>query len=238
MASISMTLQDMRDFVRNALDTDSTDLPDSLLDRYIADGSNRVDEHSSRWSFRAIDYSFATVANQQAYDIRSAARVSGITYPIIDIVDVRGPNWSLSPKDHAASRARWRRTSLTTNQNPSEFSLWGDSIYLWPAPTGGTTISITGYRDAIDWISLNSTPDFPGDFHELIAWWALNRGHAREGDPQMADFYRGEFEATLQKRADAWMTGLDAQPLVIGESGSREQWRARNGMGPLIYSWE
>lgn len=233
-----MTLQDMRDFVRSALDTDAVDLPNALLDRYIIDGSNRVNSHSNEWTFRAVDYTFVTQAGKQAYDIRSSARVSGITYPIIDIEDVRGSNWSLTPKDHAETRKKYRASTLLKAANPSIFTQWGDSIYLWPTPSGVVNISITGYRDVIDWVSMNLTPDFPEDLHELIAWWALNRGHAREGDPQMSDFYRGEFEAALKTRADQWTMGLDTQPLVVGGRDTPEQWRARNGMGPLIYGWE
>lgn len=233
-----MSLQDMRDFVRTALDTDTTDLPDTLLDRYIIDGSNRVEQFSDEWIFRAVDYTFATVANQQAYDIRSSARVSGITQPVANVLDVRGPNWSLMPKDHQRQRREWRATS-TNKSTPSEFTVWANSLYLWPTPGTIANLSITGYRSPIDWVSTTPTaPDYPAEFHELIAWWALNRAHAHEADAQMADFYRTEFAPALAMRARPWMVGLDAQPLVIGGKNTTEQWRARNGMGPLIYTWE
>lgn len=232
-----MTLQNMRDFVRDTLDTDSTDLPDSILDRFIIDGSNRVDAYSTEWRFRAVDYTFSTVIGTQTYQITGTPLVSGVTYPIINVVDVRGSNWSLQPRDHQKQRSEWR-ASTTNRSTPSEYTLWGDKLYLWPTPGTVASISITGYRDAIDWVGTAVTPDFPNDFHELIAWWALNRAHAREGDAQMSDFYRQEFEGALAKRADAWVVGLDAQPLVIGGANTTEHWRARNGMGPLIYPFE
>lgn len=237
MASNAMTLQDMRDFVRDALETDSTDLPDSILDRYIIDGSNRVDGFTTDWQFRAVDYTFDVSANTQSYNVKGATLASGITKPLARIIDLRGPNWSLAPKDHAHMRSRYRLSSTTTG-TPSAYSLWGNAIYLWPTPSASDTYSITGYRQADDWVSTNAAPDFPDDMHELIAWWALNRAHAREGDPQMADFYRQEFERELKRRADVYTTGLDAQPLIMGGGVDREAWAAQNGLGPLIYDWE
>lgn len=234
-----MTLQDMRDFVRAALDTDTTDLPDALLDRYILDGSNRIDSHSNEWSFRAVDYTFNTVNGTQAYLIRGASLVSGVTLPVVNVTDVRAPNWSLRPGDHQKLRRDWRATS-TNKSNPTDWTLWGNSIYLWPIPGSVQAISITGYRDGIDWVTLgaSSKPDFPDDFHEMIAWWALNRAHAREGDAQMSDFYRSEFGAALKDRADNWTQGLDAQPLVVGGRQAASPWRTQTALGPLIYPWE
>ncbi len=239
MATIAMTLQDVRDFVRSALDTDTTDLPDALLDRYILDGSNRVDSHSNEWAFRAVDYTIATVIGTQSYRIKGTPLAAGVTYPINKVVDVRGPNWSLMPKDHQRQRREWRATT-TNKSTPSEWTLWGDFLYLWPTPGTVVNVSITGYREGIDWVSAGaaSKPDFPDDFHELIAFWALNRAHAREGDAQMSDYYRSEFASALKERAAAWVAGQDAQPLVVGGAGTTEQWRARNGMGPLIFPWE
>lgn len=233
-----MTLQDMRDFVRDALDTDSTDLGDDLLDRYILDGSNRVESYSDHWSFRAVDYTFTTIAGTQAYDIRSDGRVVGITLPLLDVVDVRSPNWSLKPRDHQKMR-KTLRSSTPSTANPTAFTEWADSLYLWPIPDSAIDISITGYRQGLDWVSDNPTsPDFPAEFHEIIAWWALNRGHAREGDPQMADFYRSEFADALKSRSDAWVAGVNAQPLVMGESVGASDLYTRNGLGPLIYPFE
>jgi hypothetical protein len=232
-----MSLQDMRDFVRSALDTDIIDLPDGLLDRYIVDGSNRVEAFSDRWTFRQVDYSFTTVAGAQSYDIRSDARVTGITQPIVTITDVRAPNWSLKPADHSRLRSQWR-ASTSSRATPRATPSGADSLYLWPIPSSAQSISISGYRQGIDWVSTTPTsPDMPSDFHELIAWWALNRGHAREGDPQMADFYRNEFERELPRRSSNWITGLDAQPLVLGGDATETDPQL-SGLGPLTWPWE
>lgn len=231
----------MRSFVRDTVDTDATDLPDTLLDTFLIDGASRVDSASDSWRFREVDYTISTTAAQQAYVVRgSGTLATGITYPLARITDVRGPRWSARPCSHRDRRERNSATTTLTSVYPSEFSLWGDSLYLWPIPsTAGTSVSITGYRDQIDWISVNAAPDFPSEFHLPIAQWAVSRAHAREGDPGLASFYGDQFHQAVTRLESTYTEGLDAQPfqLNIGNDTDND-YRTARALGPLVYTWE
>jgi hypothetical protein len=239
MASATMSLQDMRDFVRDTVDTDDIDLPNALVDTYIIDGADRADAASDSWQFREVSYTFDLVANQQAYVFRgSETLATGITEPLVRVIDVRGPNWSCKPVSHRLARERVSQDSIVTGEHPTEFSVWGDSLYFWPTPsTSGTTMQLLGYRAQRDWVADNDTPDFPPEFHRAISWWAISRAHAREGDPGLAAFYGDQFVAFVERAKTSYVVGLDAQPFIMNGAG-RDRFRAENSLGPLIFDWE
>lgn len=237
---MAMTLTNMEDYVYDVVDTDSTDLPTALVDQFIIDGCNRIEQFSDSWKFREVDYSISTVAGTQSYTISgSGTLTSGITYPIARVVDVRGPTFSMKPVSHRADRSAYMASTTVSSQYPMEYSLWGDKIYFWPKPSTVISVSITGYRDPIDWVTTAPTaPDYPDDFHLLIAQWAVSRAHAREGDAGLAMFYRDEFYTSLHNMAPSYQSGVDAQPFVLNQSGDTDTWRTSKALGPLIYPWE
>lgn len=239
MASTFLNLGDMRNFVYDSLDTDSTDLPTSVLDRFIIDGSERVESFSDAYSFRQVDYSITTQAGVQAYDVRSDARVPGIVFPLRRIVDARGDNWSLSPDDHRTVRARYSANTSNTGK-PTTLTLWADSIYLWPTPDAEYTLSLLGMRDPIDWVATNASPDMPNDLAELVAWWALSRAYAHDGDLGSSQFFRDEFFLELPKRAGRYTPGLTAQPIVLngGSCRSSSDYALSDWLAPLVFDWE
>lgn len=239
MPSMAMTLTDMETYVWDVVDTDSSDLPQTLVDQFIIDGANRVEQFSDSWKFREVDYSFSTVASTQSYTISGTGTlVAGVTYPIARVVDVRGPTFSMKPVSHRADRSAYMATTTVSSQYPSEFSLWADKIYLWPTPSAVISVSITGYRDPIDWVGTAATPDYPDDFHLLIAQWAVSRAHAREGDAGLSAYYRDEFYTSLKNMAPSWQSGVDAQPFVLNAQGDSDSWRTSKVLAPLIYTWE
>lgn len=208
-----MTLAEMRTFVRSALDTDSTDLPDALLDRYLIDGSDRVESFSNSWTFREVDYSLSVVSGTQTYKLRAPTRNAGFTANVARITDIRGTTISLEPRAHDMAR-NWF-TSTVTSGTPRWYSVWADNLYLWPKPASSATYSVTGYRDGIDWVGTSAAPDFPDEFHELIAWWGVSMSYAREGDPGMSGYYADRFNEALNRRSESFLHRGAEQPLVM-----------------------
>lgn len=238
MASQSQSLQDLRDFVRLAIDTDETDLPNGILDRFLIDGANRVENFSDSWSFRAVTYTFNTEVGVQSYDVTTNL-VAGIDAPLRRITDLQGPNLILKPHPHAKMRKAYVGT-VANQGTPYAYSKWGDKIYLWPTPSVAQAMSITGYRYQSDWVSTGAAPDFPNDLTELIEWWGLSRAHAREGDPGMAAFYAGEFAVELKNRSGPYLGGLDAAPFSMNQDAldaDDNDWRTSRFGGPR-YDWE
>lgn len=237
MATIAMDLSEIRAFVRDHLDVDDVELPDSLLDRFIIDGSDRIERASvalgGRWSFREVTYSFTVVAGTQAYDLDTYAGLDGGNEaPLAYLDEVRGPTWSLLPADHRAMRARDSATSPATG-TPRWFTVWGRHLYLWPKPAAGGTYSVLGTRQGKEWVGTNAAPDFPAEFHELIAHWALNRAYIQQDDIELATIYREEFAQTLKERATPYIIGNIAQPFSL--NGANRNERVTTNPSNLVY---
>lgn len=231
----AMTLAQMRTFVRSALDTDSTDVPDDLLDRWLIEGSDRIESFSDTWTFREVDEDFSVVAGTQSYKIRNPSRNAGISADIHRIEDLWGPFGALEPRNHQRIRAQYLSTTTATS-TPRWYSIWADSLYLWPKPSANGTYYLSGYREPTDWVGSAAAPDFPDEFHELVAWWALSLGHAREGDPGMAAYYSDLFQSTLGSRAASYVTRGVEQPLIL--NAEAVDLATALPFGRMRYDWE
>ena len=234
----SMTAGAIRSFVRTHLDVDVDELPNELLDVFMRDAVIRIISYfdeSPVWL--QSEYYFWTVEGQQAYDLDATAGMT-LPTPLQAIDDVRGPDYSLTPRPHRQVRSEYRDDAPTGR--PQQYSVWGRSLYLWPAPSEVDYFWVTGIRQPDwDWLtSADQTPDLPEEFHPLIAQWALSRAYAQQDDPQMADFYRGEFSTELKNLAKRWRANLTAQPLVLNGGRITEPYRTQRTLGPLIYDWE
>lgn len=232
-----MTTVQMRTFVRDNLDTDSTDLPDDLLDGWLIEGAQQIENYSDTWIFRAVEYSFSTVAGTASYNLSDATgltRKTGITNNLLRVDDVRGPNWVIEPAVHSEMRMLYPTTA--SNGVPRRYSTWAYKLFLWPTPSSIQTVEVNGYRESTDWLSTTpTTPDLPDEFHHLVALWGTSRAYAREGDPGMASFFENEFSSGLQRRASHYMINSFEQPLVLNEGiGASERRPYRR----LFYDYE
>ena len=68
-----MQLTDMRDYVRNVVDIDSTDITDATLNTFIREGYDVIVFSEKRWPFYETAITFDTVASQKDYAIADVA---------------------------------------------------------------------------------------------------------------------------------------------------------------------
>jgi hypothetical protein len=229
-----MSLAEMRAFVREHLDSDEDELPNSLLDRFFADGSSRVEGRIRRATFRAVEYTLTTVADQREYDLDAESSLISPA-PLASIDAIQGPSYELKPADHRKMRARFPENSDEPSA-PVWFTMLGRTLHLWPTPSEVAAYTVMGARQGVDWIATNAAPDFPEQLHELIAWWGLNRAYGFLDDPEMAAFYRDEFDRELRIRASDYTLANDAQPFVL--NGGTSPWRAGTRGFRARYDWD
>jgi len=234
-----MNLQQIRDFVRLTLDVDDEELPDTILNIFIQEGANKCQRASQAYSFYGVEYNLLTIANQQAYVVfNPTSNASGITRPLRSIESVRSTNFALRPVSHVAAR-RYFRSSQAATTNPYRWSIWGESIYLWPKPSAGVTLSIQGYRQPSDWIATGAggVPDMPEEFHEVIAYWALHRGYLQQDDIEMAQVFASTFDSSLKAAASPYIRGNSAGPFIMsGGMGAGEG--STSGLGPIYWPFD
>ena len=224
---MSMTVQALRDYVRTHLDTDSTELPDSLLDVYMNEGIDQIARASERWSFYEDLWTFSSVKGQRAYPLDSLD-------PTIDVVtSVQGPRWRLDPHSHEWAQEQFQWSNWTSQ--PRYWTRWADSLYLWPTPSSVQTITIRGYRKPVAPSGASATPDLPGEMHDLVGSFMLARAYAHQDDEVMADRFRQDFEQGLSRFRKRYESARRGGTRTIG--GNRRSPFAR-ASGRLIFPWE
>lgn len=210
----ALTLQNIRDQVRNTVELDSTDIPDTLIDLFVQEGFDHIAHSERRWAFYESSYTFSSVASQRTYTLSSIA-------PTLESIDgIEHDLWMLLPISHQLAQGQYAGSSVTGV--PTNFSVWGDILYLWPTPSDARTFTMRGYRGPTDWIASGSgsTPDLPVAFHPLLVLWALHRAYMQQDDAQMGQMLRGMFNEQLRNLRRDYTSSMAAEPSIIAATRS------------------
>lgn len=212
---MAYTLQQIRQYVWDHLDLDSTELPTSLLDTWAKEATVKIANARTRWPFFEQDWNLTIVSGQKDYEF------SSFTPTPDEITSVVGYQRRLAwiGRDEAERRYLPNQTG---NGIPVVYSTWNSKLRVYPTPAGGETLFLRGYRKPIDWVSqgAGATPDFPEDFHDLIRQYVLSMAYAQQEDTQLSQMYRQFYGEELSRLVKMYGDTPQAYPLIIG-SGPR-----------------
>ncbi len=229
-----MKIIDIYTQVRTALDSDSTELSDTLLGVWETECENRIfaEIHTATRLFGAHENVTGTGATQ-------AFTLATVTEPR----NVNGPLWELEPLPHEFALMHWPRnaTEGTVVQigHATHWSIADDTgkIWLWPAPISGDIHIVSGLKTptVTDTSNTNNTCALPAKYHPLVADYLIARGYQLQQNAQMASMIMQRFEAELDvhKRDDN-------RPPKTGVTtiGSDELRKPRTPVGRLSWPWE
>lgn len=225
-----LTLQQIRDYVRTSLDIEQDDLPDTLLDTYVREGSKRIERAEARWPFYEAAYD---VGIDVGDDFTAKASIAPDLDQIAAIAHTAGSHPPLTwigmdlMNELRSQRARVGR--------PIHFSEWGGDVYWFPTPDVQYTMTVRGYRTAADWVSqgAGASPDMPDELHNTIAVWTLSKAYAQQEDPELAALYERQFSDELNEMRRRLVVTPHQQPLVLNGGSGRQLILARPR-----YDWE
>lgn len=187
---MSMTVQDLRDYVRVSLDVDEEELPDTLVDAWGQEAQARVILAIPSWHALQANYTLVCTPAVQAYDFTTFS----VPDTVAEVLGVEDDNRILQPMSH--NRAVERFVNLSTGR-PYVFSIYGDLLYLWPSPGEARTYQIRALREAQIVFGPADTPDSPPEFHSLIGEYMLARAYEQQDDEIMSQQKFARFEQTL-----------------------------------------
>lgn len=214
---MAMSSADITAFVRDHLDVDASDLPDSVLDVFKREGFNRIIRSQIRWPFMERTWTKSTTIGTQSYALGGA----GLEL-LDDITSIEDELRPILRLDHAEAKRMFPSGAATTGR-PLYWSEWYRTIYLWPIPDAVYTYAIEGVTQSTDWVANNTAPtDLPEDFHELIAFWVLHRGYLQQDDPETAAFYARQFGEGLDVITRRWIHEPTDRPILLGRPAPRK----------------
>ena len=191
MAYKTMTAADIRQAVRDITDLDSTDVSDSLIDLYIRDGYYRILDTEKRWGFLEFSFTFQTAVGTRAYALETIT--SEPMGQISSIVDNTGSGYRLEMIGYDTAEQTYMGT-YDTNGDPLFYSVWADSIHLYPKPDSVRTLTCRGYREPYDWLTEGGDVDAHPSLHFPLVYYACSRVYQQLEDAAMADVYKRSFD--------------------------------------------
>ena len=209
---MSITLTQLRTQVRNMVDLDETDLPDSVVDQFAREGFQRIYSLERRWPYLQETYTFNTVANQREYTIATIGDIR----EIISVVDTStsGARLTLIPYDNAEEI--WLGNTDVPSR-PYFFSFWDKKLQLWAKPDAIYPITVRAYRNPLyTWLSdATLTIDLDEWFHALLPYFVIARVYQRQEDSDLSAMYMRSFEEGVGLARRDLMKASSAQPVIM-----------------------
>ena len=209
---MSITLTQLRTQVRNMVDLDETDLPDSIVDQFAREGFQRIYSLERRWPYLQETYSFNTVANQREYTIATIGDIR----EIISVVDTSqsGARLTLIPYDNAEEI--WLGNTDVPSR-PYFYSFWDKKLQLWAKPDAIYPITVRAYRNPVyTWLSnTGETIDLDEWFHALLPYFVIARVYQRQEDSDLSSMYMRSFEEGVGLARRDLMKASSAQPVIM-----------------------
>jgi len=216
----AMSLGQIRTQVQGMLDIADGDIPNSVLDTFIAQGYDAIVYSEKRWPFFELSATFSTVADKSDYTLAE------IGYSLINQT-VREV-WSLRTDDHIIEYIGRDLGDFHNPLNsigsgtPQYWSYWGDQVRFYPTPDSVETIYMRGSREATDFPNkMNGTantalfPDLPDPFHPLLSIYAAARAYLQQEDPTMSVQYDRQFQIELDNLARRFADTPAPQPMLL-----------------------
>jgi len=217
------TLQNLRDIVRLQTDLDAEDLPNTVLDGYLREGFDRTFAAELRWPFF-----------EHSWTLTLAALATTIALPtspeVAFFMRVRSDTDEMLVQ-LAQTFAEDNFTGDGTTDDPSFYSVWGSTVYLWPVPSGtARSYTARGYRKPT-W-SATPTVEVDGDdrLHQAIAHYAVALAYAQLEDAELEAVYMNRWGALVDVIRRNVMQPNFHQPLVLN-GGLGGHARQRSWMG-------
>ncbi len=234
------SVQAIRNYIRNFIDVDVTDIPDSVCDAWTYAGFDDLIGVDIRWPFYevgenatgdgksnvGVPYTITTVAGEQNY-VLPTVQVQGAQATVDNhrVVTVTGPHWELLYASQTALQSTFTKAFIVS-QEPERYSFWGTTgITLWPIPNASYEIDVRAYRNPIDWISLGAGGliDAPNDFHSALQHFVLAQAWSQQTDLGQASFWMNQYNTAKARLLRKYIrTPLNENAVLNGGQVTRE----------------
>ena len=195
---MTMSLQDMRDFVRNQADAEIVDAPDVTLDVYARLAYNDIHSRCNLPTLQ-VTYNVTTVAGQKEYAFTTIP--SGDLDRITSVVDLTNLGRRLVFMTKSDADVIYGSPVGMTSDLATAFAVENGKLTIYPTPqTSGKVYSVRGIRNPTAWpTSAGSVPDLPASLHEAVAFYMLAMYYLSQEDTNLHQVYLGDYERMVER---------------------------------------
>jgi len=226
-----VNLQSLRDYIRMQLDMDIEELPDPMLDAYLAEAYTRMISMENAWPFLEKRWSAARIGDPDVV-LPPDCDPNGL-YSVID------GNSGMRLVQVSNEQAEDNFTHIATTTVPVYYTIWGNLLRMWPDPGNDRDLRLRGYRYPSNWMAEGAGAEVDADprLHILLAHYAIALSYAQQEDEVLEDTYMKRFMSGFSAAHAAICNPRHHRPLIyagglpLGGTGSQTmQW------GPPVHS--
>lgn len=209
-------------FVRNHVDADDVDAPDSNLTVYARMAYNDILSRSVSWPHLEVAYQLSVVAGQTTYPLSGLSGGSDMDV-VYSVIDTNGIGKRLLYITRADGDLFFTATSVAQSGDPVAYTVFNGNIVLYPTPAGSDTYTVRGFRNATTWpAGAGSVPDLPSLLHEAICWYMIANYYMAQEDAGLSQVYLGEYMDMVDRFVKGEVTrNAKPRPTVMGGQYSR-----------------
>lgn len=217
-----MDVQSLRDYVRNHLEMDDEELPDSLLNVYLQDAFERTMSRSNRWPRYEKTWPVSKVVGDETVSLPDDLLVSSIMSVVNGI-------HQLTYLTQENVENMFSQAAPPTVGTPVYYSIWGRQLSLWPTPGIDATYDmvVRGYRQPVWTNEASAIPDLDERLHLALAYYAMGLCYSQQEDEILEGVHMARWERDCATTMSALLDPPRMRPLIMNG--------ARGGLGGNSY---
>jgi hypothetical protein len=210
-----MNVDELRGIVHAQTQTTSGDLADSTIDTFLRQGFERTINAETRWPFYEQYWDLVLAAGEMSMTLPGDVNQAGI----MALYDVTN-NFRLTMIAAEYGDDHFGGPQVGT-LHPVMYSLWGDSVYVWPrvqSSAADRLYRLRGYRRPLSWLTPANEPDCDERLHLPLTHYAVALAYAQQEDDQLELTYMDRWQRDTEMAHRAIMDPRHQRPLVMAGS--------------------
>jgi len=209
-----MDVGTIKTYVRNHLEMDDEELPDTLLNIYLQDAFDRTMAYDNRWPRYEKTWAASQVPGSTDITLDPEINRPSIM-SVISVPD--GYRLVMIAPANAESIFYDGMNSIQIG-TPVYYSLWQNKMQLWPQPGDAAlpyNLSIRAYRQPVWDNGSSAVPDLDERLHITLAYYAMALVYAQQEDEILEGVYMARWQRDLSQQMKTILEAPHHRPLVL-----------------------
>lgn len=207
-----MDVGTMRRYVRDHLEVDDEELPDTVLNEYLEDAFERTLAADNRWPRAEEIWTITKLEGSDSVELPADCLLPSI----MSVVDVnRGIR--LVQLNHENAEDSFLSPDNIAIGVPLYYSIWKRTMYLWPRveTQSELQLSMRGYRRPT-WSNVASAiPDIDSTLHHALCYFAMSLAYAAQEDEILEGVALSRWDRDVRQQVKMLTQPAMHRPLVM-----------------------
>lgn len=209
-----MDVGTIKTYVRNHLEMDDEELPDTLLNIYLQDAFDRTMAYDNRWPRYEKTWDLSQVPGST--DITLDPEINRPS--IMSVIAVPDGYRLVMIAPANAEQIFYDGMNSIQIGTPVYYSLWQNKMQLWPQPGDAAlpyNLSIRAYRQPVWDNGASAVPDLDERLHITLAYYAMALVYAQQEDEILEGVYMARWQRDLSQQMKTILEAPHHRPLVL-----------------------